>query len=64
MIEAVDDLRLMCARRNDIAIAYQANLDRIHATKAKRYMGQQGTNMGGDNEQVVLPEQDSGSGET
>lgn len=64
MIEALNDLRIMCARRNEIAIAYRANLDRIHATKTKRRLEQQGSNMGGPDEQDVLSQQGDGPGET
>lgn len=58
MHEALTDLSRMCARRNDIAKAYKANLDRLnakHAAKTKGHMGVQAPDTSGGCEPPVLP---------
>lgn len=67
LIEAMRDLALMCARRNEIAIAYCANLARIqerYDAKTKRHLGQQAPDITGSYQQGVQSSQDLGPGET
>lgn len=61
LVESLRDLRLMCARRNDIAIAYNENIK--NAAETKRHMGESIPDNAGPGEQVLLPEQDTGPGE-
>ncbi len=63
LIEAIDDLRLMCARRNELAIAYKANKDRIYDTKAKRHLGQQAPDNAGGDQSPLQSQQGTGEGE-
>lgn len=56
MIEALTDLRILCARRNEIAIAYRANEDRLklkHEAKTKGHMGVETPDITGDCESPI-----------
>ena len=56
MVELLSALNLLCARRNELAIAYNDNLKRI-ATKTQGRVGQQILDSPGSGEQVLQPSQ-------
>lgn len=67
MVELMNDLALMCARRNEIAIAYQANLERIkakHVSKIQGHLGVQAPDTTGGDQSPIQSPQSIGSGET